>query len=118
VKILSNASEEEWESERGSGAYGEAQIARCGFIHCSTPEQFELIKDRFKGAEASTIMLSIETDKVKSPIKWEAGKLGVAFPHIYGLLNLDAVEKVERLSERAKVGKLAGKPKTIGKSKD
>ena len=38
-------------------------------------------------------MLLINTDKVAAEIKWEDSE-GWDFPHIYGLLNTDAVEGI------------------------
>ena len=52
---------------------------------------YDQIEELFRDNER--VLLLINTDKVIPEIRWE-GSEGVAFPHIYGLLNTDAVEDI------------------------
>ena len=76
-----------------SGFYGENSISKCGFIHCSDIDTYHLVAPNFKDDYEERVLLLINTDKVTSEIKWENSE-SWAFPHIYGLLNTDAVEGI------------------------
>ncbi len=63
-----------------------------GFIHCSTLEQVLIpANERFYG-EVGLIVLVIDESKIDALVKYEdCYESGVAFPHIYGPLNTNAV---------------------------
>lgn len=73
--------------------YGEESVKKCGFIHCSDIDTYYLVAPNFKDDYEERILLLINTDKVIPEIKWEDSE-GWDFPHIYGLLNTDAVEAI------------------------
>ena len=73
--------------------YGHASIKKFGYIHCSDLDTYGLVAPNFKDEKEERVLLVINTDKVKADIKWEDGG-GYDFPHIYGLLNVDAIEAV------------------------
>lgn len=73
--------------------YGADSLKECGFIHCSDIDTYHLVAPDFKNDYEERVLLLINTDKVIPEIRWE-GSEGVAFPHIYGLLNTDAVEDI------------------------
>ena len=96
MQILHVANKDDWQRESPTGVYGKNQIESDGFIHCGTVELVKLIHSKFAGIEHKKIMLHINSLKIKGELRWETSpKRGVAFPHIYGLLNTDAVEKTE-----------------------
>ena len=53
-------------------------------------DTYYLVAPNFKEDLNYRLILLIDTDKVDSEIKWEDGG-GIDFPHIYGLLNKDAI---------------------------
>jgi len=65
-----------------------------GFIHCSTRDQvIQVANARFRG-QSGLVLLHVDTDKVGSEIVYENLEGGQQlFPHIYGKLNVDAVER-------------------------
>ena len=69
-----------------------------GFIHCSTSAQVvDVANQRFKG-QSGLVLLYIETDLVKPEIRYENLEGGKKlFPHIYGVLNRDAIYKITDL---------------------
>ena len=84
-----------WQKHIGERYYGEEYIASEGFIHCSDIHTFHLVAPNFLSYTEPLLLLCIDASKVRPEIKWEDGdNCGTAFPHIYGLLNLDAVEQV------------------------
>ncbi len=64
-----------------------------GFIHCSLPSQVEEAANRHARGRQDLVLLIIDPEKVKAPVRYEAsGKNQEKFPHIYGKLNLDAIQ--------------------------
>lgn len=85
-----------WKNALKSGAYTHSTITsslqEVGFIHATTPAQTMDIIPRFAN-QKDVMLLFIDTQKVKAPVKFEAARSGREglFPHIYGPLNVDAV---------------------------
>ena len=88
--IIHSADKEEFENEFKTGSYGRMSLEKFGFIHCSDLDTYYLVAPNFKEDLNDRLVLLIDTDKVDSEIKWEDGG-GIDFPHIYGLLNKDAI---------------------------
>ena len=91
--IIHSAIKKEFEEEIKTGSYGRASINKCGYIHCSDMDTYYLVAPNFKDEYIDRLILVIDTDKVENEIKWEDGG-GLDFPHIYGLLNKDAIVAV------------------------
>jgi uncharacterized protein (DUF952 family) len=94
-----------WEQAQKDGAYTQSTLdstlAQVGFIHCSFPDQtLDIVRRHFADRD-DVVLLCIDEDKVKSPIKHEGALSGRAgtFPHIYGPLNVDAVYAVVPLQK-------------------
>jgi uncharacterized protein (DUF952 family) len=88
--ILHITQTEQWEQAKTNGVYYNNTLDSEGFIHCSTITQLEKTANTFFGNQTGLILLCIEPEKVQSEIKYEAvGEEN--FPHIYGVLNIDAV---------------------------
>jgi uncharacterized protein (DUF952 family) len=85
----------DWESAKKQGEYRAPSLDAAGFIHCSLAEQVVRVADfNFKG-QSGLALLEIDEARVKAEVKYEdLGNEGQLFPHIYGPLNLDAVERV------------------------
>ena len=82
-----------WEAAQRSGEYRADSLEREGFIHCSTWEQIPGVMDRFYADVEYLLLLNIDPSKVTAEIRWEVVD-GDTFPHIYGSLNIDAVNEV------------------------
>ena len=85
--------------------YAPGSLLRNGFIHCTSGEESTLlvVEDYFSNIKESIFLLKIVVDAVLAPVRFEEPSLSLAagrkhfvsdlfFPHIYGSLNLDAVE--------------------------
>ena len=85
-----------WDDALKSGEYIHSTITssldEVGFIHATTPDQTMDVIPRF-AEQKNVVLLFIDADKVKAPVKFEAARSGREglFPHIYGPLNIDAV---------------------------
>lgn len=93
--ILHCLKESSWNKVKMHQYYGKESIEACGFIHCSSVENFWRVAPNFKGIEEPLVLLLIDFDKVESEIKWEDhDHCGREYPHIYGELNLNSVVEV------------------------
>ena len=88
--IIHSVNKEEFMSEIKTGKYGRKDMEKSGFIHCSDLDTYYLVAPNFKNDLNERVILLIDTDKVGVDIKWEDGG-GVDFPHIYGLLEKEAI---------------------------
>jgi uncharacterized protein (DUF952 family) len=77
------------------GDYSGDTLPTEGFIHCSTAAQvIEVANRRFK-SQSGLVLLVIETNLVRPEIRYENLEGGSAlFPHIYGSINRDAIQKI------------------------
>ena len=91
--IIHTANREEYEKEIVTGSYGSKSLERSGFIHCSDLDTYYLVAPNFRNDTDEKVILVIDTDRLVPEVKWEDGG-GLDFPHIYGLLNRDAVADV------------------------
>jgi len=93
IMILHIVKMREWETAVAAGVYRPASLEAEGFIHCSTPEQvLKPANERFRGQEGLALLV-IDPQKVAAPIVYEdCYESGVAFPHIYGPLPIEAVK--------------------------
>ncbi|MEN8173882.1 MAG: DUF952 domain-containing protein [Chloroflexota bacterium] len=80
----------DWLSAQANGAYRAASLDTEGFIHCSRPDQALKVVNMFYQDAPNLCLLWIEPEKLNAELRWEAAD-GDQFPHLYGVLNLDAV---------------------------
>lgn len=83
-----------WESRRSLKSWGHEEIKKSGFIHCSTVETFHRIENIFN-IDEPYVLLCIDESKLTSLVKFEFDpKTGQYYPHVYGLINNDAIDNV------------------------
>jgi uncharacterized protein (DUF952 family) len=81
-----------------AGEYRGDTLATEGFIHCSTAEQVVRTANTLFRGNKGLIVLRIDSARVSCRIIYEdTSGTGEAFPHIYGPLNVTAVEGVQGL---------------------
>ncbi len=96
---------ETWEKAKLNNEYKSDYLETEGFIHCSTQAQIMIIANTFYSNYEKLVVLVINPEKLLSEIKWESPVPPNSnidhnidntekFPHIYGVINLDAVEKI------------------------
>lgn len=65
-----------------------------GYIHFSTAAQVaETAARHFKG-ETGLLLVTIDSEKLATPLRWEPARSGDLFPHLYEPLDLAAVISV------------------------
>ena len=90
--ILHITTRETWETAVSANTYHLDSLDTDGFIHCSTSEQVLLPANAMYQGRQGLVLLCINADKLHPPLIYEdCYETGMAFPHIYGPLNTDAV---------------------------
>lgn len=86
-----------WSKFRSTDSYESENLRREGFIHCATREQVQGVLERYFAGQKKLLLLHINTEQLKSELKYEVATNGEEFPHVYGPINRDAIVKVEEL---------------------
>ena len=91
---------EEWHGSIARGkdyvAVSEADL-RDGYLHCSSPDQVPGTLAKWYAAMDSVMVVTIDTARLDSEVKWEPNAVGELFPHIYGAIAPGAVSGVAKL---------------------
>ncbi len=82
-----------WREAQSAGVYRASSLDQEGFIHLSTADQWPRTLRRFFGGATDLALLVIDPAKLAATVRYEAAD-GEHFPHLYGPLNLDAVQDV------------------------
>jgi uncharacterized protein (DUF952 family) len=84
----------DWEQAVQDGVYRAASLDELGFIHLSRPEQIQGVAQHYYAGVQGLVLLWIDPHKLDAEIRWEASD-GQIFPHLYGALNVEAVQAVQ-----------------------
>ncbi|MEO0478310.1 MAG: DUF952 domain-containing protein [Planctomycetota bacterium] len=88
----------EWQGAEQSGTYrGSDQDRADGFLHFSTAEQIVESARRHRAGEADLLLLRVRAEALGSALRWEESRNGAQFPHLYGDLEVSAVDRVDEL---------------------
>ena len=88
-----------WAAAQSAGAYEAPSLADEGFIHCSADEAQALrVAERLYARVSGLQLLDVDTDKLRAEVKREPSRSGEIYPHIYGMINLDAVVRIRDLT--------------------
>lgn len=84
----------EWQQAREIGEYRVASLETEGFIHCSEIDQVAWVANQFYQNVPDLVLLQVNPEKLTAELRYDEIETGDRFPHIYGALNLEAVEAV------------------------
>lgn len=89
-------SREAWKDAKKLKIYRPESVEKEGFIHCSKYEQVLRVANVFYLGQKDLVLLVIDPGNLNAKLLWEPGsdKPDELFPHIYGSLNLDAINQV------------------------
>jgi uncharacterized protein (DUF952 family) len=94
--IFHIATQADWASALQQGSYTADSLSTQGFIHCSTEQQILGTANRYYKGRTDLVLLSIFPEKLTASLRYENLEGGASlFPHIYGPLNLEAVESMK-----------------------
>lgn len=87
--------ENDWEEAKKKGIYDPPSLGSEGFIHCSNIDQVVDVANKNFDGEEDLLLLLIDEKKVESKVVYEdLYSEGEKYPHIYGPLNIEAVQEV------------------------
>jgi uncharacterized protein (DUF952 family) len=88
----------EWEEAQKTGYYTAPSLELEGFIHCSQASQVAGVLQRYFAGKENLVKLTIDTEKLEHRLQYDlAPSINEEFPHVYGPINITAVEKVETI---------------------
>jgi uncharacterized protein (DUF952 family) len=105
-------SKTDWATAQTKGEYTAPSLQSEGFIHCSTDKQVPHVANAFYRGRNDLVLLKLDESRIKSQVKWEAPAgppaEGISesdlFPHIYGVINLDAIASVTNFEPDSATG--------------
>ena len=84
-----------WQHAQANGVYTAPSLSSEGFIHASTLEQVVGTANFLFRGQSDLVLLVIDASKLTHELRFEeAPGTNQKFPHIYGPLNFNAVQKV------------------------
>mgnify|MGYP000291737774 FL=1 len=92
-----------WIEAQQQGFITAPSLTAEGFIHCSTEHQMRDVANKYYRGATDMVLVHIDPAALTCPLKWEPpahidGSPSLPteplFPHIYGVINLDAVIRV------------------------
>jgi len=81
------------------GQWAPASMASEGFIHASPADQLTRVANKHYREHPELMVVTLATDRIRSEVRWEPATGGL-YPHIYGPLNMDAVDSVQQVSRQ------------------
>lgn len=85
---------EEWaDAEHARLFVGSADDIRDGFIHLSTADQLAGTLGAHFTGESGLVLAAFDADDLGDALKWEVARDGQDFPHLYGSLPMDKMQK-------------------------
>lgn len=97
-RLFHIARKADWERAQHDGVYRVSSLGKSldeGFIHLSFAHQVKPVADAVYRGMADLVLLETDTDRLDAPVVIESG-----FPHLYGPLQLQAVEVVRPYEPR------------------
>jgi len=96
--IYKIVSEHEWIAAEAEGRFiGSAVDIDDGFIHFSTAGQAPETASRHFAGRKGLLLVAVEAAALGAALKWEPSRGGALFPHLYDVLPLAAVARVDPL---------------------
>ncbi len=91
--------QENWQNALQNGFYKAVSLDSEGFIHCSQEHQVNGVLERYYQGINNLVKLVIDENKITNKLVYEnAPSINQNFPHIYGVLNIDAVVNVIKIN--------------------
>jgi uncharacterized protein (DUF952 family) len=85
----------EWAEAQERGEVVPAGFSAEGFVHCSVSEQLASTIERHFAGHDELVLLRLDRDAIAEDVRWEEGRPGILFPHVYRPLHLtDVVEAI------------------------
>jgi uncharacterized protein (DUF952 family) len=81
-----------WREAQAKGRFeGSAVDLADGFIHFSTKDQVAETAAKWFSGQTDLVLIGVDRSKLGEALRDEPSRGGALFPHLYGVLSLDAV---------------------------
>jgi len=70
-----------------------------GFIHTSTINQVKGVYERYYKDKDDLVVLCIDTSLLSNKLVFEEATNGELYPHVYGTINIDAIEDLKAIEQ-------------------
>ena len=98
AKIFHIMEKQAWLEVKENDYYSPSSLGSEGFIHCSKADQVLEVANRLFKGQSNLVILKISELKVHEILKYETPletpQLTIQYPHLYGPLKIEAIEKV------------------------
>ncbi len=89
---------QQWETAKEKGFFEETSLNTEGFIHNSTEAQVAGVLERYYKDKTDLLLMHIDESKLEAELKYElAPSVNEMFPHVFGIINLNAVVKTSEI---------------------
>ena len=87
-----------WNHPKPDGLFYGDSLSQLGFIHCCTKNQISGVLKNWFAGKKDLLILEIEVEKIDVKVIFEnlEGNSEL-FPHIYGAVNLEAIQSVNEI---------------------
>ena len=84
--------------------YSHPSLEAEGFIHCSFADQLDAVIQRYYSGYDRVVVFEIDPDRLMSRVVNEPSTNSEIYPHIYGLINRDAIVRTFERSPNTDAG--------------
>jgi uncharacterized protein (DUF952 family) len=81
--IFHLATPSQWDEAQATGSVIPPGFAAEGFVHCSTSGQLASTIERHFAGMDELVLLHLDPEAIASDLRWEEGRPGELFPHVY-----------------------------------
>ena len=90
--------EDAWQQAASDGVFTGVGIdLEDGFIHLSAPHQVRETVAKYFHNQDDLVLVALDGESLGESLRWETSRDGALFPHVYGVIPLKAVKRVDRL---------------------
>lgn len=87
-----------WKEAERTGRFEGAPVDHAdGYIHFSTAEQVRETAARYFAGESGLLLIEADPALLDGMLRWEPSRGGALFPHLYGVMSVSAVRRVDPL---------------------
>jgi uncharacterized protein (DUF952 family) len=91
-----------WREAERQGVYrGSADDIRDGFIHFSASSQVAETAAKHFAGQTGLLLIAVDADALGAALRWERSRNDELFPHLYGELDLGAVNGIYDMRMRS-----------------
>lgn len=91
-KILTSA---QWAEFQAANVFTGAPVDIAdGYIHLSAADQLQGTLDKHFAGQIGLVIAEVDLQRLQDIVRWEVSRGGALFPHLYGVLPMEAVISV------------------------